>query len=68
MRSVCPSAWAEHPPLEVLNLFGATFSLPLGSPVQHHHVSVTGMAGFATTTVKFLSSLVFFLNLYVYTV
>lgn len=66
MKSVCPSAWAEHPPLEMLNLFAATLSLPLGS--LQHHVSVAGMAGFATTRVKFLSSLVFFLNLYVYTV
>lgn len=60
MKGVCPSAWAEHPPLGMLNLFAATFSLPLGSLVQHHHVSVDRMAGFATTRVKFLSSLVFF--------
>lgn len=48
-------------PLEMLDLFEAPFSLPLGSLI-HHHISVDGVAGFATTWVKFLSSLVFLLK------
>lgn len=47
------------PLLEILNLFEAAFSLPLESLAHHHHVSVEGMAGFATTRVNFLSSVVF---------
>lgn len=35
-------------PLEMLDLFEAPLSLPLGSLI-HHHVSVDGVAGFATT-------------------
>lgn len=56
------------PPLEMLNLFESTFSFPLESPTRHHHVSFDGMAGFAITRVKFLSSLVLLFYLDVYTV